>query len=173
MTLLLCFFDVETTGLDRNLHNIIEVGAIKSNTTEVIEEYQTFVNIDSPIPTQASEVNHITNDMIVAYPKADIILPKFLQFIEGCVLVAHNIEFDFGFLNAELERNNLRVLEGIPLVDTVEVARKAIPNNGSYKLGDLASTLQIDTGQQHRALDDTKVCRSVLLQCIDKNKYFR
>lgn len=161
-------FDLETTGLDQNKEHIIEIGAVKCTTSEIIETFQTLVQINTNIPVESTRINQITDTMLMGAPQITEVLSRFLQFIGDAVLVAHNIYFDFGFVNAALLNNNFELMVNKFLVDTVKTARKAEPGLNSYALGSLSQHFNISVEQQHRALDDAKACRKIMIHCIDK-----
>lgn len=158
-------FDLETTGLHANNDNIIEIGAVKTNSNEIIDTYQSFIKIDKSIPAAASAVNGITDDMLQDAPSAKEVLQQFLLFLDNSVLVAHNITFDYGFLSAELIRNNFASIENPLLVDTLGLARKSLPNLSKFSLEAITNHLGINVESRHRALDDALACREVLFHC--------
>lgn len=161
-------FDLETTGLDYHSHNIIEIGAVKSVNEKVVGTFQSFVKISGEIPPDATTVNGITNEMISGSPPITEVLKNFLHFLGDSVLVAHNIGFDYRFLNSELLRNNMNSLEGKLLVDTLEVAKKALPSLSRYSLEVITSYLGINVDIHHRALDDAMACKEVLYKCCEE-----
>lgn len=162
------FFDFETTGLNYNVDKVIEIGAVKSSTEQVQNIYQSFVNIGESISPQVTAINNITDDMLVGAPSIKQVLQYFLSFIEGAILVAHNVGFDFRFLNAELSRNKFNNISDIQLIDTLSLARKVFPNLQSYKLEDLSKHANLTVHQHHRALDDAYACRGLLLHYINQ-----
>lgn len=92
-------FDIETTGFGPVKDKIIEIGAVKLVGGEITEKYSTFINPEVPIPYQIEKLTGIRDDMVMDYPTIDVILPEFLEFCKGCVLVAHNASFDVGFIS--------------------------------------------------------------------------
>lgn len=160
-------FDLETTGLDFDSHNIIEIGAAKTNSNEVIETFQSFIKIEGSIPAEASAVNGITDDMLHDAPPAKEVLQSFLHFLGDCVLVAHNITFDYRFLNAELIRNGFVGVENNLLIDTLELSRKSLKNLSRFSLEAITNHLGIAVDTRHRALDDALACREVLFHCCN------
>lgn len=161
-------FDLETTGLDYHTHNIIEIGAVQTTSTTIEHTFQTFIQIEGSIPPEATAINGITNEMIKDSPLVSQVLRDFLNFIEGSVLVAHNIGFDYRFLNSELIRNGFQGLGGVLLVDTLEIAKKALPSLARYSLEAIALHLDIDVSDYHRALNDAMACRDILFKCCDR-----
>ena len=156
-------FDTETTGLMNKTDKIIEIGAVKFNKDGIIDKFSTLINPQMPIPFCATKVNGITNQMVANQPTFAHICDDFLDFINGTILVAHNANFDIGFVNAELLRLNKSELKkpNIPAVDTLKNSRKIYPELGKYNLQFLANEFCISVESAHRALDDARVCMEV------------
>ena len=147
-----CVLDLETTGLSFRTEKITEVGIMKIKNGEVIDEFSCFVNPEKPIPQKVVEVTNITDDMVKDAETIDKVFPKILEFVGDSVLVAHNADFDIGFLkyNAKqlgYELNNT-------YVDTLRLAKSLFPDFKKYKLGFIADKLGIVVEVAHRALDD-------------------
>ena len=98
--------DTETTGLYNKSDRIIEIGAVKFCKDGVIDKFSTLINPQMPIPYASTKVNGITNQMVCDCPTFFEIHQDFLDFIKDTVLVAHNANFDIGFINSELSRIN-------------------------------------------------------------------
>ncbi|OJF75702.1 MAG: hypothetical protein BKP49_10935 [Treponema sp. CETP13] len=162
-------FDTETTGLQPQSCNVIEIGAVKFNKNGIIDTYGTLINPNTPIPYQITKITHITDEMVSNSPRFSAIAPEFNAFIAETTLIAHNAEFDVSFMNAEFERNNMKKLHSpaVPAIDTVPLARKAFPQCENHKLQYLATYFNIESGNAHRATDDARVCMEVFLQCIE------
>ena len=94
--------DLETTGGSAQTEAITEIGAVKVRGGEVLGEFATLVDPGRSIPPQITILTGITDSMVYDAPRIDAVLPSFLEFIRGCVLVAHNAPFDVGFLKARL-----------------------------------------------------------------------
>ncbi|MCR5723723.1 MAG: 3'-5' exonuclease [Treponema sp.] len=168
-----CVFDTETTGLDSRSDRVIEIGAVKcilrQDSVEILETFDQLINPGIPLPSVCMEVSHITDDMVAGKPAIADVLPDFLRFIDGTVLVAHNAPFDLKFMNAELSRAGLPVLSNLT-VDTLQLSRQVYPANGHWNLQFLAKQFSIDVQAAHRACDDARVCMEVLLRCIKDMK---
>ncbi|NLC87656.1 MAG: PolC-type DNA polymerase III [Clostridiaceae bacterium] len=163
-----CVLDLETTGLSFRTEKITEIGIMKVKNGEVIDEFSTFVNPEKPIPQKVVEVTNITDDMVKDAPKIEEVLPKVLEFVGDSVLVAHNADFDMGFLkhNAkELGYNSENTY-----LDTLGLAKQLFPNFKKYKLGIIAEKLGIEVEVAHRALDDVDTTVKVLKVMFDKLK---
>ncbi len=149
-----CVLDLETTGLSFRTEKITEVGIMKIKNGEVIDSFETFVNPEKPIPPKVVEVTNITDDMVKDAPKIEEVFPKILEFVGDSVLVAHNADFDIGFLKHNASILNLK-LENTSL-DTLRLAKDLFPDFKKYKLGIIADKLGITVDVAHRALDDVK-----------------
>ena len=149
-----CVFDLETTGISANNEKITEIGAMKIKNGEVIDTFECFVNPEKPIPERVVEITHITNDMVKDAETIDTVLPKFLDFIGDSVLVAHNAEFDVGFIRHNASIQQLKFDN--TYIDTLKLAKDLFPDYKKYKLGIIADKLGIRVDVAHRALDDVK-----------------
>ena len=160
-----CAFDTETTGLFPKQDRIIELGAVKFDKNGVRDTFNTLVNPQIPLPPVCQQVSHITDEMVRDAPKIVSVLPEFLRFAEGCILVAHNALFDIKFTDQELKRCGLLTLTHQE-IDTLSLSRWAYPANGHWKLQYLAEQFKIEVKAAHRACDDARVCMEVFLRCI-------
>ncbi len=161
-----CVFDLETTGFSAVTEKITEIGVMKVQNGKVIDEFACFVNPEKPIPARVVEVTNITDDMVKDAETIDKVFPKLLDFIEGSVLVAHNAEFDIGFL-----KQNAKVLGydfDFTYVDTLSLAKDLFPEFKTYKLGRIAKHLGIKVEVAHRALDDVNTTGQVFNVMLEK-----
>lgn len=147
-----CVLDIETTGLSFRTNKITELGAVIYKNGEIVEEFEHFVNPEMPIPEEVVEVTHITDEMVKDAPTIEEILPKFLEFIGDRVIVAHNADFDVGFIKYYAEKLGYK-LENT-YIDTLRLAKDLFPDYKKYKLGIIAEKLGIKVDVAHRALDD-------------------
>ena len=155
--------DLETTGGSSEHCRITEVGAVKVRGGEVLGEFSTLVNPGEPIPAFIAVLTGITDAMVADAPREDAVLPSFLEFAHGAVLVAHNAPFDIGFLRACARRLGTP-WPGARVVDTVALARRLVtrdetPNN---KLSSLAAYFGAEQTPDHRALHDARATVDVL-----------
>ncbi len=157
-------FDIETTGFSPVNNRIIEIGAVKVSGGEVVDRYSTFVNPDVPIPFEIEKLTGIRDDMVVDSPQIDVILPQFLDFCEGCVLVAHNASFDMSFIVENATR--LGYSAEFTYVDTVGIARVLLPNQAKHTLDAVAKTLGISLENHHRAVDDAEATAHIFVKFI-------
>ncbi len=163
-----CVFDLETTGLSYRTEKITEIGIMKIKCGEVIDTFSCFVNPEKHIPEKVTEVTNITDDMVKEAETIEQVLPKVLEFFGDSVLVAHNADFDIGFL-----KHNAKIL-GYELnntyLDTLKLAKMLFPDYKKYKLGIIAENLGIKVEVAHRALDDVDTTVKVFNVMIDMLK---
>ncbi len=163
-----CVLDLETTGFSPITEKITEIGIMKLKDGKVIGEFSCFVNPEKPIPARVVEVTNITDHMVKDAETIEKVFPKLLEFIEGSILVAHNAEFDIGFL-----KHNARVLGydfDFTYLDTLSLAKELFPEYKSYKLGRIAKNLGIKVEVAHRALDDVDTTVKVFKIMLEKLK---
>jgi DNA polymerase III subunit epsilon len=155
--------DLETTGGSPAGAHITEFGAVKIRGGVVIGEFQTLVNPATPIPAFISVLTGITDQMVADSPRIDSVLPAFLEFAHGSVLVAHNAPFDISFLKAAALVTG-RSWPPFRVVDTAHLARQVISKDEApnRKLGTLAQLFGAATTPDHRALHDARATVDVL-----------
>jgi DNA polymerase III epsilon subunit family exonuclease len=160
-------FDVETTGLDSRSHRIVEIGAIRFGREGVFATFDQLVNPGFPMPPEASAINGITDAMVASCPPLGAALPRVIEFLGDSILLAHNAQFDIGFLDAAFSRAGMaRVRNSV--VCTRDLARGVFPGLPRYGISDLVKTLKIPTGDRHRALADAGYCSEVFRRCVDR-----
>ncbi|MEO8517577.1 MAG: DEDD exonuclease domain-containing protein [Dermatophilaceae bacterium] len=155
--------DLETTGGSPTAASITEVGAVKICGGEVLGEFQTLVNPAAPIPAFISVLTGITDQMVADSPRIESVLPAFLEFARGSVLVAHNAPFDISFLKAAAAHTG-HVWPAFRVVDTAHLARQLVSSDEApnRKLGTLAALFGAATTPDHRALHDAQATVDVL-----------
>lgn len=158
-------FDIETTGLSKYKNNITEIGAVKVSEGKIVDKWSTFVNPREPIPQKIVELTHITDEMVADAPFIEDVLGEFLAFCEGSVLVAHNANFDVGFIEQAAKKSN------IPFdwcyLDTLMLARCLYPELPNFRLNTLSKHLQVMLENHHRAVDDAKATADVFVKMIE------
>ncbi len=154
-------FDIETTGFSPVNNRIIEIGAVKVSGGAIVDRFSVFVNPQVPIPFEIEKLTGIRDDMVAQAAVIEEVLPQFLAFCEGCVLVAHNANFDMSFIQENARR------QGLPweytYVDTVGIARVLLPNQAKHTLDAVAKTLNISLENHHRAVDDAE-CTALIFE---------
>lgn len=156
-------FDLETTGLESSLCEIIEIGALKYKNNELVEEFSVLVKPDKSISDEITRITGISNEMVMNAFGIDKVLPDFLTFIEDLPLVAHNSSFDLSFIEENIKRLGLPMIKNTN-IDTVELARTYIPKAYNYKLTTLKNYFKLDYGS-HRSIDDCKTTNYVYEYC--------
>ncbi len=157
-------FDLETTGLSCQFDEITEFGAVKISRGEIVDRFQTFVKPSAPIPDAVVRLTHITNEMVRDAPDIATVMPEILAFFGDDVLVAHNAEFDIGFMNEALKKMGRPPLAN-PYIDSLPLARAMLKPMKSYRLGAIARAYKVsyDDEVAHRADYDAEVLGRVVL----------
>lgn len=155
--------DLETTGGTPGEHAITEIGAVKVRGGEVLGELQSLVDPGVPVPAFIATLTGITTSMVRGAPTIAEVLPSFLEFAAGTVLVAHNASFDIRFLKAAASQLGYE-WPGNPVVDTVALARRAVTRDEvpNHKLATLAAYFRATVSPDHRALTDARATVDVL-----------
>ncbi|MGH3498198.1 MAG: DEDD exonuclease domain-containing protein [Nocardioidaceae bacterium] len=165
-----CVVDLETTGGSAVGGSMItEVGAVKVCGGEILGEFQTLVNPHQPIPPFIAVLTGITDSMVATAPRIESVLPSFLEFAHGCVLVAHNAPFDIGFLKHFTAAQG-RAWPAFEVLDTAKLARRVLTRDDTpnCKLSTLAQFFRTRTTPNHRALDDARATVDVLHGLIER-----
>ncbi len=161
-------FDLETTGLDVMSNGITEIGAVKIVGGKLTEQFTTLIKPDYPISEEIVKITGITEEMVKDAPKISSVIPDFMKFIDGVVLVAHNAEFDTKFIKrfAGAEEYELKN----KILDTVELARSTLPFLRKHDLHTIAEHFGI-AFHHHRALSDAYATAEALIEMMKiKNK---
>ena len=160
--------DVETTGGSPASASLTEVAAARYRGGELLATYQTFVRPDERIPPYITALTGISDAMVADAPRIGEMLPSFLEFLGGGVVVGHNVRFDLSFLNHALESTGRDRLANAT-VDTLALARRLVrdmvPN---CKLGTLAATLRLPHQPSHRALTDVLATGDLLHALLER-----
>jgi len=158
--------DIETTGGMSSYDSVTEIGAVKIQGGRVIGEWQTLVNPGRPIPAFITELTGITNDMVADAPKFADVAADFAAFLKGSVFVAHNVNFDYGFLKEEFAR--LEQPFKYPKLCTVSGMRRHYPGHASYSLAAITREYGISLRNHHRAMADARAAAELLNLINDK-----
>lgn len=155
--------DLETTGGSHASCEITEIGAVKVRGGEILGEFATLVRPAAAIPPFIAVLTGITDAMVASSPRLASVLPAFLEFARGCVLVAHNAPFDMGFLKAGCAQLELD-WPGFETVDTALLARRILTRDETpnCKLSTLAAYFRASEPPCHRALADARATVDVL-----------
>lgn len=161
-------FDVETTGLYCEKDKITEIGAVKIINGEVADYYSTFVNPKVPIPEKITELTGITDEMVSTTPIIEEVLPSFLEFVGDGAIVAHNADFDMGFIRNSAKKMDIQIKNSV--IDTLELSRALLPELNKHKLNIICEHLGISLENHHRAVDDAKATAEMFIKFIDMMK---
>ena len=152
--------DLETTGLDSNRHQILEIGAVRFRGDEVIETYQTLVNPGVPIPEFIQRLTHISPQQVKRAPFFSSVAAEIEDFLGADPIIGHNIQFDIGFL----------ATNGVPLsnpsYDTWDLASVFLPSSRQYSLKYLTSFFEVEHNDAHRALADAMATKNVYIKLL-------
>ena len=157
--------DTETTGLRPGPDRVIEIAGIRLRGGEVIDSFQSLVNPNRRLPPFIVQFTGITQEMVAGAPRAEQVFPDFLQFIEGAIIVGHNVGFDIGFLSYEAQL--LGYAFPIDGLDTIPLARRFLPGLRRFKLDVVAGHLKIPAANRHRALGDAKVTAAIFMKLLN------
>ena len=161
-------FDIETTGFSAADDHIIEIGAVKLQGNEIIDRMDVFVNPKVPIPFRITQLTGIDDSMVMSADPIELVLPRFLEWCGSAVIVAHNAEFDTGFIRAKARKLGLSFDPTI--VDTVGLSRLLLPHLNRFKLDTVAKDLKITLENHHRAVDDAGCTAEIYIKEIDMLK---
>ena len=159
-------FDIETTGFSQINDKIIEIGAVKVRNKHVVERYNAFVDPEKPLPAVIVELTGITDAMVRGKDTIDKVLPEFLEFCGDAVLVAHNANFDMGFIRKNAV--DLKLPFENEQLDTVTLARHLYPQLKRHRLDTIAKHLGIFMGSHHRAVDDAETTANILFRGFEE-----
>lgn len=153
--------DTETTGLDCEYCDLIEVSAVKVTDDKELEQFSSLIKPDDfeGLPSFITELTGITDEMLLSAPSIKEVVPQFMDFIGSDILIGHNVNFDINFLYDAAEKCGYALSNDF--VDTMRIARKQYPEMAHHRLRDLVKKFGITVNRCHRALDDvlaTKAC---------------
>ena len=163
----LIVFDLETTGLNPILCEIIEIAAFKVKDGEIVDRYHTYVKPTKPIPPEITTLTGIDDERVRDASSIDVVLPQFLDFCGDLPLCAHNADFDVSFVKRACMQ--LGIKREFCYIDTVELSRALLPHLKRHKLNDLASEFRF-TFNHHRADDDTEVLCRIFFELVSRMK---
>lgn len=161
-------FDIETTGLQSYNCEIIEIGAVKIINGEVVDSFDTFVSVKEPITAETTELTSITNEDLIGAPSQYEAVKMFTEFVKDLPLVAHNANFDMGFILKVCKENNIDFPN--PYIDTLSLAKFVVPNLKNYKLDTLTEHFRLGNFHHHRGIDDATITSKLYLKLIDTIK---
>tara|TARA_B100000029_G_scaffold450013_1_gene473690 strand:+ start:534 stop:1214 length:681 start_codon:yes stop_codon:yes gene_type:complete len=168
------FLDTETTGLSvEQNHRVVEIACIETNNLVPTGKiFYKLINPERKIPEEATKIHGYTNEKLEQEPKFKEIANEFLEFISGKKLIIHNAPFDIGFLNNELKKANMKILDDKKnVIDTLDFARSKYPGS-SNSLDNLCKKFNIDLSKRtkHNALLDCELLRKVYINLIGEKE---
>lgn len=165
--------DIETSGLDyKEGHRVIEIGCIELNRKEVGSHFHQYINPLKTLTEENMKIHGITNEFLEDKPLFEDVADEFLSFIQDSFIIAHNANFDVGFLNHELEKISKPTIDQDRVVDTVVIARNRFPGQ-QVNLDALVKKLKVNSlidREFHGALKDAKILTDVYLELQGVNQ---
>ncbi len=161
-------FDLETTGLSNRTCKIIEIGAVKIRGGEVVDEFDIFVDPECEISEEITNLTSITNDMVKGAPKEREAIEQFFAFAGDRLLIAHNANFDVGFIRVACERHNIPFNNAY--LDTVGLSKYVNPELSKHKLNIIAEHYKLGDFHHHRASDDAKMLAAIFFVMLERLK---
>ncbi len=159
-------FDIETTGLSNRTCKIIEIGAVKIKGREIIDKFDIFVDPECPIPEEITKLTSITNEDVKGAPKEREALEQFFEFAGDSLLIAHNANFDIGFIRVASERQEIPFNNAY--LDTLGLSRYVNPELKNHKLDTIVEHYKIGDFHHHRASDDANVLALVFIEMLKR-----
>lgn len=153
-------FDIETTGLSATNDRMTEIGAILFQGSEIKEHFQCFVNPHMPIPPDIKRLTGISDEDVKDAPDEDEAMRQFLEFVGGRPIIAHNAEFDTGFMREACKRSNIPFHPVI--IDTLVLSQCLLPDLKRFKLDVVSNKLKLPAFNHHRAYDDAAVVARIM-----------
>ena len=157
-------FDLETTGFSCVKNRIIEIGAVKVRDGKIIDRFSNFVNPKIPIPFEIEKLTGISDDMVMNARGIEEVLPEFLEYAMGSVLVAHNSSFDMSFIQENARSQGLPA--NFTCVDTLGLSRILLPSQVKHTLDAVAKTLKVSLENHHRAVDDAEATAEIFIKMM-------
>ncbi len=161
-------FDVETTGFNPNTCRLTEIGAVKLKNLEVVEEFQTFVDPEQPIPEKITQLTGITQEMVAGAPKEKEAVEMFMKFCGDAPVVAHNAKFDMSFITAVSDRH--RIGYRPHSIDTLAMCQSLISNIKNHKLDTVAEYFGLGDFNHHRANEDARMLSMIYQKLIAESR---
>ena len=159
-------FDLETTGLSSRNDRIIEIGAVLMKNGQELDRFHSFVDPGMKLQKETVDLTGITDSMLRGAPKLEEVFPKFLEFVGDRVLVAHNADFDTGFIRAACEK--LGYPYRFTSADTLILSQNLMPHLNRFKLDVVANALSLPEFNHHRAADDALTCGLIMAKLLEK-----
>ena len=159
--------DLETTGLNCYYDRIIQFGGVKVEHGMVVDSLSVYINPERPLPKKIVQVTGITDSELADKPTIDKAIDRILAFLGDSILVTHNADFDFSFLQQTLLRLGRPLLKN-PVIDTLSLSRYLFPESKRHSLGSLCRNMEVayDEDEAHRADYDARVLNDVWMPML-------
>ncbi|MFC6291423.1 3'-5' exonuclease [Macrococcus epidermidis] len=167
MALKYAIVDLETTGNNLEVDEMIQIGVCIMQNNQIIDTFESFVHTTQPIPPFIQSLTKINNEMVEHAPTFQKIALQLYELLEGCVFVAHNVDFDLNFLRKYFNESNI-FYKPKYIIDTVDVFKIVFPQMSRYQLSYLSEQLNIKLTNAHRAIDDAKATCEILMIALDQ-----
>ncbi|WP_439957176.1 PolC-type DNA polymerase III [Lentilactobacillus kosonis] len=148
-------FDVETTGLSAIYDRVIELSAVRMENSNVIDQFEEFIDPGFPLSEQTTNLTSITDDMVRGSKSEEEVFKLFREFCGDAIIVGHNVTFDVGFMNTGYKRHGMSEISN-PIIDTLTLARFLYPHLKGYRLNTLAKKFDVSLEHHHRAVYDAE-----------------
>ena len=155
--------DIETTGLSPRTDEIIEIGAIKVKDNKIVDTFDTLLKIDEYLSPFITNLTGITNKMLEEGAKQEEALEEFIEFAGNEIIMGHNVNFDINFIYDNL-KDKLGLYLTNDFVDTLRLSRMLLSFLPRHRLDDLISYFNLETRNEHRALNDCLLTNQVYLK---------
>lgn len=157
----LVFVDIETNGLNAVRGRVIEVAAIRVEAGKVVQTFRSLIDPEIDVPYYITDLTGITSDDLKGAPTFDKVADELRAVLDGAVFVAHNVQFDYSFLQQEFARLDVPFLS--KRICTVKLSRALYPQEKGHKLQDLILRHDFSFTARHRAYDDAAVLWQFML----------
>lgn len=155
-------FDIETTGLEATVCEILEIGAVKIKNGVITETFETLIKPNVPIPEEITQLTGITESMVADAPNIKQVLPDFYKFCYGTTIMAYNIDFDYKFIS--IQGRKLGYVFDMKQIDAMYLARAFIPGLKNFKLSSVCKKLGVSLENAHRAVHDATATAEVVIK---------
>ena len=159
--------DLETTGNDRNRDSIIQVGIVIVENLKIVDQYTTFLSDEVMLSPFIQDLTGIDSGMLEGAPKFKQVAKHISNMLEGCVFTAHNVEFDYGFLEMAFKSCGIS-FRPLYLLDTVELSKIFLPTLERFQLNEIAQVLDLELSNAHRADEDARATGELLIHLLTK-----
>ncbi|GAB3072251.1 exonuclease domain-containing protein [Salinicoccus sesuvii] len=159
--------DLETAGNNKNEDSIIQLGIVIVQNFKVVKTYTTFLSDETELTPFIKELTNIKTSMLENAPRFEDVAHEIASLLEGCIFTAHNVEFDFGFLQSAFRKCGIRYKPS-HLLDTVELAKIFLPTLERLQLNEVAQSLGLDLANAHRADADALATAELLIHLLQK-----